>query len=86
MLTAPYQSAVRSLWPLLGVVDGIPEEVLTVPYQSAVRSLWSPPRYSSPLSVDPELRLQHRQTVNKLGTGRSFPSGTQKIKWVNLQK
>ena len=25
-LTVLYQSAVRSLWPLLGVVDGTPEE------------------------------------------------------------
>ena len=55
-------------------------------HQSFLRSLWSPPRYSSQFSVDPELRLQHWQTANKLGTGQSFPSGTQKVKMGGFAK
>ena len=70
----------------LALLAGSLRKMLTVPYQSAVRSLWSPPRYSDPLSVDPELRLQLWQTANKLGNGQSQPFGTQKVKMGGFAK
>ena len=78
-----YQSAVRNLWPLLGVVDELLRKMLTL---LPVRRphLW--PLLDAALHSGqiPKLRLQPWQAANKLELDKTTPLRLKS--WVNLQK